>query len=261
MRAHAKKREKIARFRVKGRLSPVLTSILTISRWASTPPRFQFHASYWLFINRQEVKVTSFSERSHSHPGRLLMEKKGSLKVVTNFNMCEVTSEEVLNKDSPFVMTYTPVQKSSKSNPDSCTSPKQNQVNNPSRFSLFMLKFGLQCCNDFIWIKQVSAVMLFGVPIVALLMDGKDRLCLAQISSTLLKEFSYNEIHNRRVALGITCIQCTPVQLEILRRAGAMPVTSRRCGMITRREAERLCQSFLGEHSPPQVRLVLFYKI
>ena len=32
-----------------------------------------------------------------------------------------------------------------------------------------------------------------------------------------------------------------------------MPVTSRRCGMITRREAERLCKSFLGDHSPPKL--------
>ncbi|ODN05022.1 SKI family transcriptional corepressor 1 -B [Orchesella cincta] len=101
--------------------------------------------------------------------------------------------------------------------------------------------------------NQVGTVMLFGVPIVSLVMDGKERLCLAQISSTLLKDFSYNEIHNRRVALGINCVQCTPVQLEILRRAGAMPVTSRRCGMITRREAERLCKSFLGDHAPPQL--------
>jgi len=65
--------------------------------------------------------------------------------------------------------------------------------------------------------------------------------------------FSYNEIHNRRVALGITCIQCTPVQLELLRRAGAMPVSSRRCGMITRREAERLVKSFLDGASPPKL--------
>lgn len=64
---------------------------------------------------------------------------------------------------------------------------------------------------------------------------------------------SYNEIHNRRVALGITCIQCTPVQLELLRRAGAMPVSSRRCGMITRREAERLVRSFLDDASPPKL--------
>ncbi|XP_043194629.1 SKI family transcriptional corepressor 2-like [Amphibalanus amphitrite] len=101
--------------------------------------------------------------------------------------------------------------------------------------------------------NQVSTVVLYGVPIVSLTMDGKDRLCLAQISNTLLKSFSYNEIHNRRVALGITCIQCTPVQLEILRRAGAMPVSSRRCGMITKREAERLCKSFLGDNSPPKL--------
>lgn len=88
---------------------------------------------------------------------------------------------------------------------------------------------------------------------MSLFIESQERLCLAQISNTLLKQFSYNEIHNRRVALGITCVQCTPVQLEILRRAGAMPVSSRRCGMITRREAERLCKSFLGDNAPPRL--------
>lgn len=96
-------------------------------------------------------------------------------------------------------------------------------------------------------------VTLYGIPIVSLYIESQERLCLAQISNTLLKQFSYNEIHNRRVALGITCVQCTPVQLEILRRANAMPVSSRRCGMITRREAERLCKSFLGDNSPPRL--------
>ncbi|XP_043499019.1 SKI family transcriptional corepressor 2 isoform X1 [Polistes fuscatus] len=100
---------------------------------------------------------------------------------------------------------------------------------------------------------QVGTVSLYGIHIVSLVIEGQERLCLAQISNTLLKQFSYNEIHNRRVALGITCVQCTPVQLEILRRAGAMPVSSRRCGMITRREAERLCKSFLGDNAPPSV--------
>uniref|UniRef100_A0AAV2J0H7 c-SKI SMAD4-binding domain-containing protein n=1 Tax=Knipowitschia caucasica TaxID=637954 RepID=A0AAV2J0H7_KNICA len=101
--------------------------------------------------------------------------------------------------------------------------------------------------------NQVGQVILYGVPIVSLVIDNNERLCLAQISNTLLKNYSYNEIHNRRVALGITCVQCTPVQLEILRRAGAMPISSRRCGMITKREAERLCKSFLGENSPPKL--------
>ncbi|XP_060661265.1 uncharacterized protein LOC132794951 [Drosophila nasuta] len=102
-------------------------------------------------------------------------------------------------------------------------------------------------------LNNVSSVLLYGIPIVSLYIEGQERLCLAQISNTLLKQFSYNEIHNRRVALGITCVQCTPVQLEILRRAGAMPVSSRRCGMITRREAERLCKSFLGDNTPPRL--------
>ncbi|XP_050429185.1 SKI family transcriptional corepressor 2 [Adelges cooleyi] len=101
--------------------------------------------------------------------------------------------------------------------------------------------------------NKVGTVVLYGVPIVSLQMDNQERLCLAQISNTLLHRFSYNEIHNRRVALGITCVQCTPVQLEMLRRAGAMPVSSRRCGMITRREAERLCNSFLGDNTPPRL--------
>uniref|UniRef100_A0A3B3VVI2 SKI family transcriptional corepressor 2 n=1 Tax=Poecilia latipinna TaxID=48699 RepID=A0A3B3VVI2_9TELE len=101
--------------------------------------------------------------------------------------------------------------------------------------------------------RPVGQVILYGVPIVSLVIDNNERLCLAQISNTLLKNYSYNEIHNRRVALGITCVQCTPVQLEILRRAGAMPISSRRCGMITKREAERLCKSFLGENSPPKL--------
>ncbi|KAG8181360.1 hypothetical protein JTE90_008835 [Oedothorax gibbosus] len=101
--------------------------------------------------------------------------------------------------------------------------------------------------------NEVRSVMLYGVPIVALVIEGYERLCLAQISNTLLKSFSYNEIHNRRVALGITCVQCTPVQLELLRRAGAMPVSSRRCGLITKREAERLCKSFLADARPPKL--------
>ncbi|XP_022245284.1 SKI family transcriptional corepressor 1 homolog-B-like isoform X1 [Limulus polyphemus] len=101
--------------------------------------------------------------------------------------------------------------------------------------------------------NEVRSVVLYGVPIVALVIDGQERLCLAQISNTLLKDFSYNEIHNRRVALGITCVQCTPVQLELLRRAGAMPVSSRRCGMISKREAERLCKSFLVDVAPPKL--------
>ena len=86
--------------------------------------------------------------------------------------------------------------------------------------------------------NQVGTVIIHGVRIVSLIMEAKERLCLAQISNTLLKDYSYNEIHNRRVALGITCVQCTPVQLEILRRAGAMPISSRSEKQRVGRECE-----------------------
>lgn len=128
--------------------------------------------------------------------------------------------------------------------------PKPNQVSG-SEGKVLTSPFKVKHC--FGSSKQVGTVILYGIPIVSLFIELQERLCLAQISNTLLKQFSYNEIHNRRVALGITCVQCTPVQLEILRRANAMPVSSRRCGMITRREAERLCKSFLGDNSPPRL--------
>ncbi|KAK3099032.1 hypothetical protein FSP39_025433 [Pinctada imbricata] len=108
---------------------------------------------------------------------------------------------------------------------------------------------------------SVGTVTVFGVPIVCLYVENRERLCLAQISNTLLRDFSYNEIHNRRVALGITCLQCTPVQLEILRRTGAMPVSSRRCGLITKREAERLVRSFLEEVPPPKLPENFSFKV
>ena len=109
--------------------------------------------------------------------------------------------------------------------------------------------------------NEVGVVIIFGTPIISLFVEGKERLCLAQISNTLLRQFSYNEIHNRRVALGISCMQCTPIQLEILRRLGAMPISSRRCGLITRREAERLVKSFLVDNTPPTLPDNFYFKV
>lgn len=97
---------------------------------------------------------------------------------------------------------------------------------------------------------SLSTFHLFGEPLVCLTLNGEERLCLAQISTRLLRDYTYNEIHNRRVALGITCVQCSPRQLELLRRVGAMPLSSRRCGTITKREAQRLVESFLQHHLP-----------
>lgn len=97
----------------------------------------------------------------------------------------------------------------------------------------------------------LSYVWIRGLKMFSLRIDNEERVCLSQISNTLLKKFTYNEIHNRRVALGINCLQCSPLQLEVLRKYGAMASSSRRCGMITRKEAERLVRSFLDESRPP----------
>ena len=132
-------------------------------------------------------------------------------------------------------------------------SPKERSMSKSSSPTLSPGPLNTNQCGTSGSQSEVRTVLLYGIPIVSLVMDGQERLCLAQISNTLLKNYSYNEIHNRRVALGITCVQCTPVQLELLRRAGAMPVSSRRCGMITKREAERLCKSFLTETAPPKL--------
>ena len=80
--------------------------------------------------------------------------------------------------------------------------PKPNQVRKSQEK---LLTSPIKVKNHFGSSKQVSTVVLYGIPIVSLYIESQVRLCLAQISNTLLKQFSYNEIHNRRVALGITC--------------------------------------------------------
>ena len=172
-----------------------------------------------------------------------LIDKRHNLKRPAN-------PSATCNKISPFMVQSRSPSPAESIMSASTITPKPNQVRASERKLLIS---PLKMKNHFGSSKQVGTVILYGIPIVSLYIESQERLCLAQISNTLLKQFSYNEIHNRRVALGITCVQCTPVQLEILRRANAMPVSSRRCGMITRREAERLCKSFLGDNSPPRL--------
>ncbi|XP_025073725.1 SKI family transcriptional corepressor 1 homolog-B-like [Pogonomyrmex barbatus] len=91
--------------------------------------------------------------------------------------------------DGPAVLSMPPIPTSSQKpaqSPQPQSHPKQNQE------------------------LQVGTVSLYGIHIVSLVIEGQERLCLAQISNTLLKQFSYNEIHNRRVALGITCVHAPP---------------------------------------------------
>lgn len=44
---------------------------------------------------------------------------------------------------------------------------------------------------------EVGNVTLNEVKLISLIVNGEERVCLAQLSNTLLKDYSYNEIHNR----------------------------------------------------------------
>lgn len=83
------------------------------------------------------------------------------------------------------------------------SSAKKEMNPKPNQVSDFFFKFCRPFCG-YIWYNkfQVGTIVLYGIPIVSLVIENQERLCLAQISNTLLKQFSYNEIHNRRVALG-----------------------------------------------------------
>ena len=44
---------------------------------------------------------------------------------------------------------------------------------------------------------EVGTVTLNDVQLISLIVNSEERVCLAQLSNTLLKDYSYNEIHNR----------------------------------------------------------------
>ena len=44
---------------------------------------------------------------------------------------------------------------------------------------------------------EVGTVTLNDVQLISLIVNNEERVCLAQLSNTLLKDYSYNEIHNR----------------------------------------------------------------
>lgn len=190
-----------------------------------------------------EPILTNLTSSAHQNDKRHNLKRPISSSTV--IGSCNKISTFMIQSRSP-----SPAESIITTSGNNVNSPKPNQVREYQRKLMISPN---KVKNHFGSSKQVGTVILYGIPIVSLYIESQERLCLAQISNTLLKQFSYNEIHNRRVALGITCVQCTPVQLEILRRANAMPVSSRRCGMITRREAERLCKSFLGDNSPPRL--------
>jgi hypothetical protein len=94
----------------------------------------------------------------------------------------------------------------------------------------------------------VTQIQIRNAKLVAIVENEQELVCLAQLSCVLLKDYNYNQINNRRMALGIEAHQPTIEQLDVFKQNGAMPTSLKRSGIIHKRDAERLVRSFLEEN-------------
>ncbi|KAL4646087.1 ski oncogene [Arapaima gigas] len=92
-------------------------------------------------------------------------------------------------------------------------------------------------------------------PISCFVVGGEKRLCLPQILNTVLRDFSLAQINAVCDELHIYCSRCTAEQLEILKVMGILPFSAPSCGLITKTDAERLCNALVyGGAYPPRCR-------
>ncbi|KAJ7306439.1 hypothetical protein JRQ81_009791 [Phrynocephalus forsythii] len=94
--------------------------------------------------------------------------------------------------------------------------------------------------------------VLEGETISCFVVGGEKRLCLPQILNSVLRDFSLQQINAVCDELHVYCSRCTADQLEILKVMGILPFSAPSCGLITKTDAERLCNALLyGGAYPP----------
>uniref|UniRef100_A0A8C3SSG3 Ski oncogene n=1 Tax=Chelydra serpentina TaxID=8475 RepID=A0A8C3SSG3_CHESE len=97
--------------------------------------------------------------------------------------------------------------------------------------------------------------ILEGETISCFVVGGEKRLCLPQILNSVLRDFSLQQINSVCDELHIYCSRCTADQLEILKVMGILPFSAPSCGLITKTDAERLCNALLyGGTYPPRCK-------
>ncbi|XP_037124477.1 v-ski avian sarcoma viral oncogene homolog a [Syngnathus acus] len=97
--------------------------------------------------------------------------------------------------------------------------------------------------------------VLEGETISCFVVGGEKRLCLPQILNTVLRDFSLQQINSVCDELHIYCSRCTADQLEILKVMGILPFSAPSCGLITKTDAERLCNALIyGGAYPPRCK-------
>lgn len=87
--------------------------------------------------------------------------------------------------------------------------------------------------------------LLEGEPIACFGVGGERRLCLPQILTSVLTDFTLEQINRVCDELQIYCSRCTGEQLHELKATGVLPRSAPSCGLITHTDAERLCAALL----------------
>ena len=97
--------------------------------------------------------------------------------------------------------------------------------------------------------SEKSETILEGEKIACFIVGGEKRLCLPQIFTTVLQDFKLQQINDVCDDLHIFCSRCNTEQLQVLKFEGVLPWVAPSCGLITKTDAERLCNALL--HSNP----------
>lgn len=101
--------------------------------------------------------------------------------------------------------------------------------------------------------SERSETHLEGEVISCFVVGGEKRLCLPQILNSVLRDFSLQQINAVCDELQIFCSRCSHEQLEVLKVTGILPFSAPSCGLITKTDAERLCNALLHSHPPRAV--------
>ncbi|CAN7985660.1 unnamed protein product, partial [Ixodes hexagonus] len=99
--------------------------------------------------------------------------------------------------------------------------------------------------------SERSETQLESYSISCFSVGGERRLCLPQILSTVLAEFSQPQINGVCDELHIFCSRCNAEQLDVLKATGVIPSSAPSCGLITKSDAERLCAALIHQGAPP----------
>lgn len=93
--------------------------------------------------------------------------------------------------------------------------------------------------------SELSDTVLESETISCFTVGGEKRLCLPQILHSVLRDFTLQQINGVCEELHIFCSRCNQVQLETLKVLNILPSNASSCGLITKTDAERVCNALL----------------